>query len=115
MSLSVRWHRLEASAWVHRLLVLFPLSLTALAAWFAHAWGEEQRWTWWVVLAGTVLSGGLNLLDLTTGVSFWRVAWVLFDAVLLALLAHPDSTARLHPGPRAAREPAWVPRRPPRG
>ena len=81
MSLSVRWHRLEAATWLHRLLVLqvvllgvatvvaffaglalgapllvlVPLGLTGVAGWFAQAWREERRWSWWAVLAVTAL------------------------------------------------------------
>jgi hypothetical protein len=139
-SLSARWHRLEAAAWVHRLLMLqvvllvlltavtavgglvagapllwlLPAALAALAAWLARAWGEERRWTWCAVLALTVLSAGSDLLGVADGLPWWRVAWALFDALLLALLAHPDSTARLDPRRPPARRPAWVPERPPR-
>lgn len=138
MSLSVRWHRLDASAWVYRLLMLWvavlgvwtavtcigglpfgapllwliPAALTALAGWLAHAWGEERRWTWWVVLTLVLPDAGGYLLDVTTGPSFWRVARLLLDAVLLILLAHPDSTARLR-RPAVAAWPRWVPGRPP--
>jgi hypothetical protein len=141
VSLSARWHRLEAAAWVHRLLMLqvvllvlltagtavgglvagapllwlLPAALAAVAAWLAHAWGEERRWTWWAVLALTVLSAGSDLLAVAAGLPWWRVAWLLFDALLVTLLAHPDSTARLDPRPRAERRPAWVPEQPPRG
>jgi hypothetical protein len=139
VSLSARWHRLEAAAWVHRLLMLqvvllvlltavtalgglvagaprlwlLPAALAAGAAWLTHAWREERRWTWWTVLALTALSAGSDLLAVADGLPWWRVAWMLFDALLLALLAHPDSTARLDLRRTPGRRPTWVPERPP--
>lgn len=135
--MSVRWQRLEAATWVHRLLVLqvvvlvlltavtaigglavgaplmwlLPAALAAVAGWLAGAWDEGRRWSWWAVMALTALSTGSELLDLASRLS-WRVAWLLVDAVVLVLLAHPDSTARLDR--RAARpvEPRWAPGRP---
>lgn len=141
MSLSVRWQRLEAATWIRRLLVLqalllglltavacigglvvgaplmwlFPAALAAAAGWIATAWGDGRSWSWWAVLALTVLSAGQDLVELTSGLSWWRVAWLLVDAVVLTLLAHPHSTARLDPRPPPAREPRWAPDRPPPG
>lgn len=140
MSLSVHWHRLEAALWVHRLLVfeavllglltavtavgglvvgaplmwLFPALVTALAGWIASAWGEGRRWSWWAVMALTVLSAASNLLTLAAGLSWWRVVLLAYDAVFLTLLAHPDSTARLDPRPAGSAPPRWAPDRIPR-
>lgn len=139
MSLSVRWHRLQASAWLHRLLMLdvallglltavtcigglllgapllwlLPAAGTALMAWLARAWGERRRGSWWAVLILTAPGAVLDLLELGTRPSWWRVVWLLIDGVLLVLLAHPDSTARLASRPEPARTPRWVPERPP--
>jgi hypothetical protein len=141
VSLSERWHRLEAARWVHRLLMLevvvlvlvtavdaiggllvgaplmwlFPGALTALAAWVTSAWGEERRWSWWVVMALTVLGAASSLLTLASGFSWWRAAVVVLDAVFVVLLVHPDSSARLDPRPSRAAEPRWTRERTPRG
>lgn len=126
MTLSERWRRLDAHAWVHRIcilytvvaglmtlpalfagfglgapwLALFPLGLAFFCGWLAHAWDEERRWSW-VVLA--VLSGvgvGNGLLSLAVGgPSFWSVLWLVLDAAVLLLLVHPDGRAVLDPPP----------------
>jgi hypothetical protein len=127
VSSSVRRHRLAAASGVYWLLVvqvllagfatvvalvaglalgvpwiaLVPAVLTALAGWVARAWRQERRCSWWVATGLTVLGAGVDLIGLGAGVAFWRLAHLAFDIVLLALLVHPDSVARL-----AARAPA---------
>ena len=140
MSLSARWRRLDAARWVYRLLVLqvvllvlvaaataiaglvagsplmwvVPAALAAVSGWIAGAWQDERRWSWWVVTVLAVLSAGSGLLRLASGVTWWRPAWLAFDVVLVALLAHPGSTARLDPPRRPGRSPRWVVETPPR-
>jgi hypothetical protein len=142
VSLSVRWHRLEAAAWVHRLLclqavvaglatvaalvaclalgapwiVLLPAAFLGLTWWLAQAWDDEKRWSWWVVLALTGLGAGSGVLGPAAGISAWRPASLSFEAVLLVLLAHPDSTARLdRPRRPEGRRPETPSMRPPSG
>jgi hypothetical protein len=141
VSLSVRWHRLEAATWVHRLLVLWvvllglltavicigglmvgaplmwilPAVMTALAGWIASAWGEGRRWSGWAVTALSALGAVSDLLGLASGISGWAVARLVLEAAFLALLAHPDSTARLARRPDRRAAPRWVPDRPPSG
>jgi hypothetical protein len=131
VSLSTRWHRLDAAAWVHRLLVLqavllglvtigvfflgaiagmvwvtlIPAGLTVLTGWLAHAWDAgRERWTWWTVMTLGVLAAAADLLRLASGMSVLTLLHVLADAALLALLIHPDCSARLGrpSGPRSA-------------
>jgi hypothetical protein len=130
VSLSTRWHRLDAARWVHRLLILqavlcgwltvvvlfyalaagmawlalVPAALTALLGWLAHAWEEgQQRWTWWTVMTLAVLVTAVDLMRLGSGLSVLGAGRLLVDVAVLALLVHPDCSVRLGPpaGPRA--------------
>ena len=121
MSPSTRRHRLAAARGVYALLVvqvlltgfatvlaliaglalgapwiaLVPAVLTALVGWVARAWRQERRCSWWAAIGLTVLGVGVDLIGLGIGLSLWRLAHLAFDVVLLALLVHPDSVARL--------------------
>ena len=134
MSLRTRWNRVDAEHWVHRLLatqtfvlVLFtlwavlggwvhgllllatiPAALMGLSAWLTAAWRKERPWAWYVatILAGMRFEG--NLMGLLVGsVSVLTAALLVFDGLLLVLLLHPDSFARVKV-PRASASGAAV-------
>ena len=124
MSVQSRWTRLDAQKWVHRigmlqtgLLILMtcgtafvglvhglmwvavlPGALATLSGWMTSAWREERPWSWWAwsSVSGFGVLTGLSAL-LESGPSWRLVLGLVFDGVLLALLAHPQSRARIQP------------------
>jgi hypothetical protein len=75
---------------------LVPGVLAALSGWLTSAWARERPWSWW---AWTVLVT-LAFLSALAGLPGLRpatLAWVGVSGVLLLLLAHPDSRARIRP------------------
>jgi hypothetical protein len=126
MTVNERWRRLDAHAWVHRIcilytvlaalitvpalfagfglgapwLVLVPLGLAILFGWLSHAWGEERRWSWVVLVALSGASAASGLLSLAVGSrSLLMTLHLVIDAALLVLLVHPDSRKVLDPPP----------------
>ncbi|WP_324274679.1 hypothetical protein [Blastococcus brunescens] len=69
-------------------------SLTAVAGWLTSAWRDERPWAWWVWTSGTVTVVLTGLSAVVDG-SWFAVPWVLVSGVLLLLLVHPDSRARI--------------------
>lgn len=128
MTLTERWRRLDAHAWVHRIcilytvvtalitvavlvagfvlgapwLVLIPLGLAFFFGRLAQAWGEERRWSWVVLVALSGPGAASGLLSLAVGSrSLLTILYLMIDAVLLVLLVHPDSREVLDPPPPA--------------
>lgn len=79
-------------------LAMFPALLAALWGWVAHAWAWERRWAWWVltVVAAVGVAGDLVELPLRAP-GLRTVVDLLINAVILALLLHADSRARIRP------------------
>ena len=120
MDLGTRWRRLDAEHWVHvwgmvvttvlwlwtmwcalvglatgfLLVAVLPAAVAVLAGWLTSAWRRERAWAWWV---WTVLTTIAFLSGLTGLGDPWPVTvpWLLVTGTLLALLAHPDSRARI--------------------
>jgi hypothetical protein len=76
-------------------LALIPGTMTALSGWFTAAWREERSWSWWVWV---VLAGVSMLLGVSGAVNErgWPPYVLLaYGGLVLALLCHPDSRARI--------------------
>ncbi len=126
MSAGARWRRLDAEHWVWllclvhtTLMALFLLVVTvralrlgmpppylllvglplAGAAWLTSAWRQERPWSWWVLTTFAGLALVLAAGDLTVAPSWWTSGRSAFYGLLLLLLAHPDSRARIQPAP----------------
>ncbi len=85
-------------AGISPLFLLFLVIFPAAAGWLSSAWRRERPWAWWVLtpLSGLLLLVGVDDL-LTVGPSWFRSPRLVFYGVLLLLLAHPDSRARIQP------------------
>jgi hypothetical protein len=87
------------SRWQGLLWLAIPFAgLTALSGWFTAAWRQDRAWAWWAwaVLGGTALLWSLADL-LSAGTTPSVVVRLVVNGTLLALLAHPDSVARIRP------------------
>jgi hypothetical protein len=122
MSARGRWRRVDAEHWVHVLgmvlttvlvlwtcaallgammagfvwLALLPAGITALVGKMTSAWRLDRPWSWWAwtVLGVLLALGGLG--GLLAGDNPWiQGAWLTFGCLLLVLLSHPDSRARI--------------------
>jgi hypothetical protein len=125
MSVRSRWERLDAEHWIWVLGLLQTTALSLLTLWVAYlgvlaglvlaavfpalltgasgawtsAWRRDKAWAWWVGAIGCAL--GLVIAPtrwVAHGASWPSVAGAVLNAVLLVLLAHPDSRARLRRG-----------------
>jgi hypothetical protein len=125
MDVRTRWRRLDAEHWVHVLgmvlttvltlwtaaavlaglavglvvAAVVPAAIASLVGGLTSAWRRERPWAWWgwTVLATVVLLGALPaVLDMRAV----GLPALVVSGVLLLLLVHPDSRARI-----AARSP----------
>jgi MFS family permease len=129
MDARARWRRVDAGHWVHVLaglqttllglatvwvtfgglalglawLGLVPGALAALSGWLTWAWRRNRPWSWyaWTVLAALGVLSALGGV-LTDGPGWGDAARLGFSGILLVLLCHPDSRARLDPPPPEA-------------
>jgi hypothetical protein len=114
------WRRLDAEHWVHvwgmvattllglgtlwalfggwlagvPLVAVLPAALSALSGWLTSAWRRERPWSWWVWTVGSAVVFLASLNGLAQGRLLGGVL-VVASGVLLVLLAHPDSRARI--------------------
>ena len=128
MDAGTRWRRLDAEHWVHvagmvatALLALWttwalfggwlagvpfvavlPAALASLTGWLTSAWRRERRWAWWVWTVGSTAAFATALNGVVSGRGL-AVAPLLAVGVLLLLLFHPDSRARIEAAPSGVR------------
>jgi len=120
MDVRTAWRRLDAEHWVHvwgvvatTLLVIgslvaviagfavstpvmavFPVALAALSGWLTSAWRRERPWAWWVWTIGSAVGFATALDGLASGRGV-AAASLAASGILLVLLFHPDSRARV--------------------
>jgi hypothetical protein len=80
------------------LLGFICVGLAVLSGWLTTAWRHERPWCWWVLMTVYGLGLLMSLGDLLTdGPSWPTLISLAVDSVLLVLLLHPDSRARIDP------------------
>jgi len=88
------WTALVGLAYGFVVAALIPGALAFLAGWMTSAWRQERPWSWWawtVLATLTFLSALAALVDPRPV----DVVWLVGSAVLLLLLVHPVSRARI--------------------
>ena len=120
MDARTRWRRFDAEHWIHVygmvlttvltswtawivlgglfggfvLAALIPGAFASLVGWMTSAWRREQPWSWW---AWTVLAtlSFIYALPALADPGLLALAPLVISGVLLLMLAHPDSRARI--------------------
>jgi hypothetical protein len=116
------WQRLDAERWVYRVglletslrvlatvaavvigigqglvvAALLPGAFAALCGWLTVAWRRGRTWSWWAWFVLTVTGTLPALGDLVTRPSMPNALWLAINLVVLSLLCHPRSRARIH-------------------
>ncbi len=123
MDVGTGWRRLDAEYWVHMwgmvatttlvlwalaavlggpVLALLPAALAGLAGWLTSAWRQARPWAWWVWTIGGAAAFATALDALVSGRAV-AAAPLVATGVLLLLLFHPDSRARIETASSAVR------------
>jgi hypothetical protein len=128
MDVRRRWRRVDAEHWVHvwgmvvtaalalatmwalvggwlagvPFVAVLPAALASLAGWLTSAWRRERPWAWWVWTTGAAAAAVTALNTLIAGRPV-AVAALIATGILLLLLFHPDSRARIETSPSVVR------------